>query len=193
MELRWTSGCELQRSRQVVVGVGPFIDLAPTAASSSADPPSHTFSSSPTCPWSARSSWTLLPSSPRSPAQSSPRKTGYNHTSPPTLLCSMYMGLPFAAALSPQSLFPADGTSSRTVCGCWWWVVAPGLAGCRDLHVDVIGLEVGVVGHWMGGKLRVYDTATERMREDWRQYDRSADCEVWKLWKTGLFYFVDAW
>lgn len=42
----------------------------------------------------------------------------------------------------------------------------PGLAGRRDLHVDVIGLEVGVVDHWVGEKPRVYDMAMGQMRED---------------------------
>ena len=45
-------------------------------------------------------------------------------------------------------------------------MVAPGLAGCRDLHVDVIGLGVGVAGRWVGEKLRVYDMVMEQMRED---------------------------
>lgn len=45
-------------------------------------------------------------------------------------------------------------------------MVAPGLVGCRDLHVDVIGLEVGVAGHWVGEKLRVCDMVMEQTRED---------------------------
>lgn len=45
-------------------------------------------------------------------------------------------------------------------------MVAPGLADRRDLHVDVIGLEVGVEGHWVGEKLRVCDMVTEQMMED---------------------------
>ena len=45
-------------------------------------------------------------------------------------------------------------------------MAAPDLAGCRDLHVDVIGLEVGVVGHWVGEKLRGCDMAMGQMRED---------------------------
>ena len=45
-------------------------------------------------------------------------------------------------------------------------MVVPGLAGCRGLHADVIGPGVGVLGHWVGGKLRVCDMVMEQMRED---------------------------
>ena len=75
---------------------------------------------------------------------------------------SIYTDFHFSVAVSPQSLSPAGGISSHTVCACGRLVVIVCQVGRRGWHAQGIERGASDAGHWVVEILKVCGMEMER-------------------------------